>query len=126
MLRAILTIGFIAAAAGLVHAQDSTGNGDAAVLRGLDRVNGMVNDITVPVGTTVQLGTLNLTLDECRYPTDNPSGDAFAHLSITEVDEVTPIFKGWMIASSPALNALEHSRYDVWVLRCAINATSSQ
>jgi len=29
-----------------------------------------------------------------------------------------PVFKGWMIASSPALNALDHPRYDVWVLRC--------
>ncbi|MGB0800115.1 MAG: DUF2155 domain-containing protein, partial [Planktomarina sp.] len=25
---------------------------------------------------------------------------------------------GWMVASSPALNALEHPRYDIWVLRC--------
>ena len=29
-----------------------------------------------------------------------------------------PAFHGWMIASSPALSALEHSRYDVWVIRC--------
>ena len=27
-------------------------------------------------------------------------------------------FSGWMVASSPALNALDHSRYDIWVLRC--------
>jgi hypothetical protein len=24
-----------------------------------------------------------------------------------------------MVASSPALSALEHPRYDVWVLRCS-------
>ena len=29
-----------------------------------------------------------------------------------------PVFSGWMIASSPALNALDHARYDVWVMRC--------
>ncbi|MEZ5716636.1 MAG: DUF2155 domain-containing protein [Paracoccaceae bacterium] len=29
-----------------------------------------------------------------------------------------PIFTGWMVASSPALNAMDHRRYDVWVLRC--------
>ncbi|MEM1379301.1 MAG: DUF2155 domain-containing protein [Pseudomonadota bacterium] len=28
------------------------------------------------------------------------------------------IFKGWMFASSPALNALEHPTYDVWVISC--------
>lgn len=29
-----------------------------------------------------------------------------------------PIFKGWMFASSPAVNALEHPTYDVWVIAC--------
>ncbi|MHA7873299.1 MAG: DUF2155 domain-containing protein, partial [Hyphococcus sp.] len=29
------------------------------------------------------------------------------------------IFRGWMFASSPALNALEHPVYDVWVIDCA-------
>ena len=28
------------------------------------------------------------------------------------------LFEGWMIASSPALMALDHPRYDVWALRC--------
>ena len=28
------------------------------------------------------------------------------------------IFNGWMFASSPALSALEHPVYDVWVLDC--------
>jgi hypothetical protein len=28
------------------------------------------------------------------------------------------IFAGWMFASSPALNALEHPVYDVWVIDC--------
>ncbi|MEC8294787.1 MAG: DUF2155 domain-containing protein, partial [Pseudomonadota bacterium] len=28
------------------------------------------------------------------------------------------MFRGWMMASAPALNALDHARYDVWPLRC--------
>lgn len=28
------------------------------------------------------------------------------------------IFRGWMFASSPAVNALEHPLYDVWVVGC--------
>ena len=28
------------------------------------------------------------------------------------------IFSGWMFASSPALNGLEHPVYDVWVIDC--------
>ncbi len=28
------------------------------------------------------------------------------------------LFSGWMLASAPALNAMDHPRYDVWALRC--------
>jgi hypothetical protein len=31
---------------------------------------------------------------------------------------VAPVFQGWLIGSAPALHALDHPRYDVWVLRC--------
>ncbi|MGB0439332.1 MAG: DUF2155 domain-containing protein [Paracoccaceae bacterium] len=34
------------------------------------------------------------------------------------MDRPLPVFEGWIIASSPALNAMDHARYDVWVLRC--------
>lgn len=35
------------------------------------------------------------------------------------------IFRGWMFASSPALNALEHPVYDVWVINCTTRPASS-
>ena len=35
------------------------------------------------------------------------------------------IFRGWMFASSPALNALEHPVYDVWVINCTTRAVDS-
>jgi len=35
-----------------------------------------------------------------------------------DFDRQYPDFDGWMIASAPALNALDHARYDVWVMRC--------
>jgi hypothetical protein len=28
------------------------------------------------------------------------------------------VFSGWMLSSSPAISALDHSVYDVWVLAC--------
>ena len=52
-------------------------------------------------------------------PADNPSSDAFALLTIRNTGADAPVFEGWMIASSPALNALEHPVYDIWVLDCA-------
>ena len=109
-----------------VQAQQLTGQADGAILRGLDKVSGTVNDVTLPVGSEVKLGFMTVNLSECRYPKNNPSGDAFAHLTITQDGYDVPAFSGWMTASSPALNPLDHSRYDVWVLRCAIAKTSSE
>ena len=33
-------------------------------------------------------------------------------------EQAEPVFSGWMFASSPALSAMEHPIYDVWVLSC--------
>ncbi len=88
------------------------------VLRALDKVSGELVDFNLEPDQTKQLGRIQVTLGECRFPTGNPAGDASAYLTIRDAGENTPVFSGWMIASSPALNALDHSRYDVWVLRC--------
>ena len=89
-------------------------------IRVLDKLNGTITDLELRNGEPQTAGLLTVTLNECRYPAQNPSGDAFAELTVTYRDETPPAFEGWMIASSPALNAMDHPRYDVWVLRCTV------
>jgi len=91
---------------------------DGAVLRGLDRVTGALEDLELANGESRKFGRLAVTVSECRFPAGNPAGDAYAYLVIRAEGAERPAFEGWMIASSPALNALDHPRYDVWVLRC--------
>lgn len=88
-----------------------------AVLRGLDTVSGITTDLTVRNGETVEYGRLTVTVSDCRFPQDNPAADAFAHVTVRDVNDGA-VFDGWMIASSPALSALDHPRYDVWVMHC--------
>lgn len=104
--------------ASALAAQDPVSTAAWAELRGLDRLSGELTPYEVHVGGTVRHGDLWVTVAECRYPTDNPSGDAFAYLEIKDTRVADPVFEGWMIASSPALNALDHMRYDVWLIRC--------
>ena len=87
-------------------------------VRALDKVSGEVVDFDLEPGQTKQLGRIKVSLGECRYPAANPNGDAFAFLRVFNINDDQPVFSGWMIASSPALNALDHARYDVWPLRC--------
>ncbi|SFE30696.1 hypothetical protein SAMN04488523_106144 [Sulfitobacter brevis] len=111
-----LSLMMICAAAPLAAQQAS--NAPAGVLRALDKTSGNTADVELREGQTARLGLLSITMNECRYPEGNPSGDAYAELTITEEGETRPVFSGWMIASSPALSAMEHQRYDVWVIRC--------
>lgn len=99
-------------------AQEPAERGTAAVLRGLDKVNGHTMDAEVQVGGSAEIFGVIVTLSECRFPVDNPTGDAYAYLTVRDPKSGEVFFEGWMIASSPALSALDHSRYDVWVMRC--------
>lgn len=92
--------------------------GSTAVLRGLDKISGDTDDLTLAIGERATYGRLEITLVACRYPTEAPESDAFAFLEIDSTHNGEQLFRGWMVASSPALNALDHSRYDVWVLSC--------
>ncbi len=98
-----------------------TKSGATVQLRALDTITGLVEDIDLAVGDTTVYERLMISVKECRYPSGNISADAFAYLVIRDVRETLPAFEGWMIASSPALSALEHPRYDVWVLRCKVD-----
>lgn len=97
-------------------AQETSAPG--AMLRALDKVSGHTDDITLKVGEIKVFGKLAIALSDCRFPSDDPSSNAFAHLTITDLTAQVVDFDGWMIAANPALSALDHPRYDVWVLRC--------
>lgn len=122
MIRAgLLAVGMSAACLVMqavpVAAQDYI-SASGAVLRGLDKVSGDTQDMDIPAGGSAVFGDLRVGLTECRYPSDNPAGEAFGYVSIDKISAPEVLFNGWMMASAPALNALDHPRYDVWVLRC--------
>ena len=94
-----------------------------AVLQGLDKVTARVSTIEAPVGRTVRFGTLEIIARACdkRPPEEPPESAAF--LDIWEVrrgEAAASLFRGWMFASSPALSAMEHPVYDVWILDCRV------
>lgn len=112
--------------ASVKHGDLAVLKGDGAVLQGLDKVTARIFRLKAPVDTTVVFGSFGVTVRACykRPPEETP--ETFVFLEIDEINngtEVSRIFSGWMFASSPALSALEHPVYDVWVLDC-INASS--
>lgn len=117
-LAAALMLALGAAAPAAPAGAQTMASGQVAELRGLDRVSGATTDLSVRVGERVVYARLSIELVACRYPADNPNADAVAFLDIRDTLRGERLFWGWMIASAPALNALDHPRYDVWVLGC--------
>ena len=117
-MRLALAIG-LCAAGSMAAAQDmATATG--AQMRFLDKLTGGVTDLDMASGQSANLGRLTITMNECRYPADNQTAEALAFITVIDAATPDPVFNGWMVASSPALSALDHSRYDVWVLRCDV------
>jgi hypothetical protein len=122
MIRTLfIIIGLLTNSPVLAQNQNETETGIAAELRTLDTLTGVVKDLSINIGQTQTYERLTITVKDCRYPKDNPNSDAYALLTIKDIREETPRFDAWMIASSPALSALDHPRYDVWLLRCKIS-----
>lgn len=92
------------------------------VLQTLDKVTARTGLIEAPIGEEMRLGTLGITARTCLEtpPTEPPESAAFLEIRALEPGKPPePLFTGWMFASTPALSALEHPVYDVWVLDCA-------
>ena len=125
MIRALLLAAALGAGAQSAASQDARiSNTQATVavgtvhLKALDSLNGVTTDLVARVGETVEFGRLEILAETCRVPAEDPKGDAYAFLRIRDTREAEPRFSGWMFASSPALSALDHPRYDVWVESC--------
>ena len=95
--------------------------GTSLLLRGLDKITGRPTNITAPIGKQVTFATLTITARFC-YSTpasETPETAAFVQVEDHRPDQpARKIFSGWMYASSPGLNGVEHPLYDVWVISC--------
>ncbi|MFL2771626.1 MAG: DUF2155 domain-containing protein [Rhodospirillaceae bacterium] len=94
---------------------------DSAVLGWLDKVTGRVNTLEAWVDEPIQIGTLSIIVKTCmtRPPEETPENAAFIMIWENKpAQNENELFSGWMFASSPALSAMDHPVYDVWVLDC--------
>lgn len=95
-----------------------------AEFTGLDKITGRIISFDVYIDETVQFGSLQVTPRVCYTRTPDEAAQTSTFVEINEVvnigggRDLKPIFLGWMFAESPALNAVEHPVYDVWLKRC--------
>ena len=100
--------------------------GDTVILRTLDKVTATTKDYSVKVGESLTYGSLTVDVKHCekKPPEDIPETFAFLQIFDKNTDgkgeetEPTKLFSGWMLATKPAISALDHAVYDVWVIDC--------
>jgi len=94
------------------------------ILRGLDKMTGQADNIFAPIGVPVQFATLSITARYCYSTPQSETPETTAFLQIEDERPDKPkrqVFSGWMLASSPSLNAMQHPLYDVSVISCRTN-----
>ncbi len=116
--------------------RDAQGVRRMAILGGMEKITGRTTDMNAPIGVAIRYSKLTIVPQMCytRAPEETPETSVFLDIyeetpglnEEGEIDGDAPvqtrrIFSGWMFASSPALNALEHPVLDVWVLGCEID-----
>ncbi len=95
------------------------------MMRGLDKITGRAFDIVAPLDEPVKFATLTIT---ARYCYSTPASETPETAAFVQIDDTRPdkpkreVFSGWMYASSPGLNGMQHPLYDIWAIFCKTNA----
>jgi hypothetical protein len=113
-------------------------------LRIMDKITAITHTYNISVGDITAFGDLRLRPRACYKapPIAEPESSAFLEIwenvrapeslekqgdktlthdeVVSAIREEKPrwIFSGWMFASSPALSAMDHPVYDVWIIGC--------
>ena len=106
--------------------------GNLGVFQGLDKITARIKTFEIKVGESKKFGILDIDLQKCVYskPLNEPESIAYIKV-IDKSDKYSvnkdklSIFEGWIFASSPALNAMEHPVYDVSLISCKKDKTLS-
>ena len=126
-LKVILSSFAMASCANVSYASDIITN--MAHLQAMDKITGRVSEVYVPVNGVSNFGTFSILVRKCvtKSPEETPENIAFIDI-VDNYQTANPIniFKGWMFSSTPALNAVEHPIYDIWLLKCYNSASKPE
>ena len=121
MKRISFILSFILCVSAAYNAQSKEISTNAALMQAMDKVTGRVNKITVPVNSKITFGDFSLVLRSCKKRPAEETPENFAFVDVADRSfgtEEYNIFRGWLISSTPGINAIAHPIYDVWLLEC--------
>lgn len=94
---------------------------NTAEMQAMDKITGRVSNLEAPVNSEVFFGSFSIVVRSCKTRSPEETPENFAFVDVVDnykTENPVNIFRGWMMSSSPALNAVAHPIYDVWLLKC--------
>lgn len=106
--------------------------GNVGIFQGLDKITARIKTFEIKVGVPKTFGILDINLQKCVYSQPLNEPESIAYVKVLDLSDKhsinkdkTSIFEGWIFASSPSLNAMEHPVYDVSLISCKKDKTFS-
>ena len=97
-----------------------------AIIQALDKVTAETMRFEAPIGKPIRYKGLVFMVRSCETAApEELVQDSIAYVQVRAEPKVQSgeetshqVFSGWMFASSPGLDALEHPVYDAWLIAC--------
>ena len=96
---------------------------EGAQFSALDKITARIEKLELNLNDEEVLGSLTIILKSCQNRPPDYLPESAAYVEIYDklnrnYEEGTIIFSGWMFSSSPAISALEHPIYDIFLISC--------
>ena len=96
---------------------------EGAQFSALDKITARIEKLELSLSDEEVLGSLTIILKSCQNRPPDYLPESAAYVEIYDklnknYEEGTLIFSGWMFSSSPAISALEHPIYDIFLISC--------
>ena len=94
----------------------------------LNKISNKIIEKNISVNGSEIMETLNINVYSCfsEPPYEVPENYVLVDIYDNFNENVKSIYTGWMISSSPDLTSLQHPIYDLWLLECNNDNTSSK
>ena len=86
----------------------------------LNKVTAKLRPVEMTLGEPTDIGSLRVIMRDCisTPPEEPPETKVFLEVFEYKAGFENRVFSGWMFASSPGINGLEHAVYDLWPTAC--------
>lgn len=90
----------------------------------LNKVTAKLRPLELVQGEPTDIGSLRVVMRDCisTPPQEPPETKVFLEIYEYKSGFDNRVFSGWMFASSPGINGLEHAVYDLWPTACKTSA----